>query len=406
MKLMKTAKVSVCLSVLAAMGLWVAGCSGEKKSETSAKESPPSRPASIPPVADADLLQGVPLGAVLTNKELAAAEKAWTDLLVAMRPPQTPAEWLTNPPTEAEQMEFRRKVGESAVKTATLARDFYTKYSDHERADEAREREQYLLNAAIQLGYTNAQARLDDLEEARLKDPKLPEDERLQLRVRQVQRTAYKMGSADSKAVLEELEKGARAVQKEFPKRPEVAGLLLGVTEAWLERDGIEKARTLITELTSSPDADIKAAAEALARKVDRVGKPLNIQYTAIDGRKVDLQSMRGKVILVDFWATWCQPCVQEVPKIKAAYERLHEKGFEVVGISLDMQKDALQAFVEKEGLKWPQFFDESGETNKIAGEFEITGIPAMWMVDKKGNLRHLNARDDVEAKAEKLLAE
>jgi peroxiredoxin len=403
MKLMKTAELSACFSVLVATG-----CGGEKKTETGTREPAASRASApaVPPVADADLLQGVALGAVLTNKELAAAEKAWTDLLVAMRPPPTPAEWLTNPPTQAEHLAFRKKVGESAAKTANLAREFYTKYSDHERADEAKEREQYLLSAAIQLGYTNAQSRLDELEEVRLKDSKLPEEERLQLRVRQVQRTAYKLGDADSKTVLEELEKGARAVQKEFPKRPEVAGLLLGVAEAWVERDGIEKARPLINELTNSPDADLQGAAEALGRKVNRVGKPVDIQFTAIDGRKVDLQSMRGKVILVDFWATWCQPCLQEIPKIKAAYDRLHEKGFEVVGISLDMQKDALQAFVEKEGLKWPQFFDESGEGNKFADQFEITGIPVMWMIDKKGNLRHLGARDDAEGKAEKLLAE
>jgi len=406
MKQMKTTDVAAYLLVLVTSCFLLAGCKGEKKSGTDAAS--PTRTTSVPQVADgdADLLKGVALGAVLTNKEMAAAETAWTDLLVAMRPPQTPAEWLTNPPSETAQAEFRRKVGATAAKTAEMARDFYTKHADHEHAAEAREREQYLLNAAVQLGYTNAQSRLADLEEARLKDPKLPEDERLQLRIQQVQRTAYKLGSSDTKSVLEELEKGAGEIQKEFPKRHEVSGLLLGVAEAWAERDGIEKARTLVNQVTNSPDADLKSAAEALARKLDRVGKPLDIQFTAIDGRKVDLQSMRGKVILVDFWATWCQPCLQELPKIKEAYQRLHSKGFEVVGISLDMQKEALLALVEKEGLAWPQFFDDSGEGNKFAEQFGISGIPVMWMVDKKGNLRHLGARDDAEGKAEKLLAE
>jgi thiol-disulfide isomerase/thioredoxin len=141
-------------------------------------------------------------------------------------------------------------------------------------------------------------------------------------------------------------------------------------------------------------------------RKISRVGKPLDIKFSALDGSNVDLQSMRGKVVLVDFWATWCETCIDELPKMKQVYQRLHPKGFEIIGISLDMNKQALLEMIAKEEISWAQFFDESGEGNRIADEFEIVQLPVLWLVDKKGNLRHLGARDDLAAKVEKLLAE
>ncbi len=366
-------------------------------------------PTALPaaPLGDADLLAGVPVGAAVTNTELAAADVAWNAILTAMRPPERPAGWSTNPPSKEVEAEFRKKVGESAAQTAGLARDFYTKFPKHENAPEARDREHYLLNAAVQLGYTNAQGQLEALEEVQLKDPKLPEEERLQLRIQQVQRTAFKMGGADNKAVLAELEKGARAILKEFPKRPEAAGILAGLAEGWLEQGDAAKARQLATEIrTDDLDEEGKASVDGLLKKLDRLGKPIEIKYTAIDGRAVDLQALKGKVVLLDFWATWCVPCVQELPKVKAAYEKLHDKGFEIVAISLDRELDALKQFVAREKMPWPQFFDSTEEGSKFAEQFSIASIPTMWLIDKKGNLRDLNAREDLAGKVEKLLAE
>lgn len=95
-----------------------------------------------------------------------------------------------------------------------------------------------------------------------------------------------------------------------------------------------------------------------------------------------------------------------EVPNVKAAYQKLHDKGFEIVGISFDEDKDALTKTLKEKEMTWPQYFDGSGWKNKYGEMYGIHGIPTMWLVDKKGNLRDMNARGALEEKVTKLLAE
>jgi len=113
---------------------------------------------------------------------------------------------------------------------------------------------------------------------------------------------------------------------------------------------------------------------------------------------------MKGKVVLVDFWSTTCVPCVAELPRVKAAYDKYNPQGFEVVGISCDTDKDELASFIKEKGFPWPQYFDgKQQEQNKFAQGFGIDGIPHMFLVDKKGCLRfdNVQARDNVHAKGD-----
>jgi thiol-disulfide isomerase/thioredoxin len=158
-------------------------------------------------------------------------------------------------------------------------------------------------------------------------------------------------------------------------------------------------------------DSDPKIArivqkAQGQLKKKEALGKPLDMKFTALDGREMDLSQMKGKVVLIDFWATWCGPCVREIPSVKKTYDELHKQGFEIIGISMDSDKKKLESFLAKNEMPWPQFFDGKGWKTSLAQEHGISSIPAMWLVDKKGNLVDQNARSGLEEKVKKYLAQ
>jgi len=136
--------------------------------------------------------------------------------------------------------------------------------------------------------------------------------------------------------------------------------------------------------------------------------KPLELSFTSTEGKEIDLAKMRGKVVLLDFWATWCGPCIAEIPNVVATYNKLHDKGFEIVGIAFEKEGDdvKLAKMTKEKGMPWPQFYDGQHWSNKFGKQFGISSIPAMWLVNKKGMVVDFNGREDLEKKVEKLLAE
>ena len=140
-------------------------------------------------------------------------------------------------------------------------------------------------------------------------------------------------------------------------------------------------------------------------RADDVTSKPLDLKFTAVDGEKIDLAKMRGKVVLLDFWATWCPPCRAEVPDVVATYKKFHDQGFEVIGISLDHDKDAMLGFTQEHGMVWPQYFDGQGWDNAISSGFGIDEIPAMLLIGKDGKVVKPEGSGDLAGEIEKQLA-
>lgn len=132
---------------------------------------------------------------------------------------------------------------------------------------------------------------------------------------------------------------------------------------------------------------------------------PLECTFSLLDGRTLDLRSLRGKVVLIDFWATWCVPCVQQLPTLKRLYAAYHKRGFEIIGVSLDRDEDRqkFKDLLAREGISWPQQFG-GGWQNPIATRFAVNALPTTFLLDKQGKIEGISLDEDLESEVKALL--
>ena len=121
------------------------------------------------------------------------------------------------------------------------------------------------------------------------------------------------------------------------------------------------------------------------------IGKPaLDFHVTDLNGEPLSLEQYRGQVVLLDFWATWCPPCIAEIPNVKRTYEKYKDQKFQIVGISLDRAREPLEAYIQKESLTWLHYWDNIG---KIGNLYKVQAIPSTFLIDGEGVIRKTNLR-------------
>jgi peroxiredoxin len=148
------------------------------------------------------------------------------------------------------------------------------------------------------------------------------------------------------------------------------------------------------------------AAAKKMADALAVGTKFPDFNETDVEGKPLSIANYKGKVVMVDFWATWCGPCVGELPNVIATYQKHHAQGFEIIGISLDEEHDKLTAFTKDKNMAWQQFFDGKGWQNKLAVKYGVESIPADFLLDGNGVIIGKDLRgEELEAAVAKAMA-
>jgi peroxiredoxin len=136
----------------------------------------------------------------------------------------------------------------------------------------------------------------------------------------------------------------------------------------------------LLTTATLCGSAQIKA------------GQPApNLSLPDGNGNTVQLSSLKGSVVLIDFWASWCGPCRMNNPHLLKLYGKYHDKGLEILGVSLDDNSQAWKAAIGQDGLTWRQVIDSKGWNAVSAAAYGVDAIPASFLIDKNGVIQAVN---------------
>jgi thiol-disulfide isomerase/thioredoxin len=172
------------------------------------------------------------------------------------------------------------------------------------------------------------------------------------------------------------------------PRDDSLTGSLLGLARYG---QGELAVRNEVREIVEKDMRGV--AAEKYRDRPDKLGRPLVVNVRVVGGKQLSTADWKGKVVVLDFWASWCPPCREALPKVEALYEQYHDKGLEILGMDNDYEFADLKNFLAANpGIVWPQCFTPMGQNrwNGLAAKFQIDGIPTMYVIDRQGVLEEI----------------
>ncbi|HIG27078.1 MAG TPA: TlpA family protein disulfide reductase [Verrucomicrobiales bacterium] len=231
-----------------------------------------------------------------------------------------------------------------------------------------------------------------------------------------------KAGERSADKLTEEL-KAFDVVLKEHEgeKTDDVAQILFMKAMLYLQVfNDLDVGTELVNKLKKEfPETEPGKRADSILEGIEQQRKAAEIQgklkigsvfpdfkVNDLNGKPLSIANYKGKVVLLDFWATWCGPCIGELPHVMAAYEKHHSKGFDIIGISLDRKLADLQGFIEKKKMPWVQHLNGAEGGSDLAQTYGINSIPATFLLDGEGKVIGRNLRGPaLEAAVAKALA-
>ncbi len=199
-------------------------------------------------------------------------------------------------------------------------------------------------------------------------------------------------GQSDFGTIHDQWLKDLEEFAKVFPKSPETAEAMLQLAIAHEYSGNEDQAKEWYKQIESSfPQASQARKAAGAQTRLDSVGNVISFNGKEVAGKTVDLDGYRGKVVVIQYWASWCEPCKADMMVLKDLAIRYGKKGFQVIGVNLDSSLQEMTSYLGRNPLPWKQIHEDGGLDSRPANELGIHALPTMILVDQKGRVVNRN---------------